>query len=73
MAIRDKVRAWYVGEYVPFENDPDSPIVFVGGYFERHWSARLVSTFVYFWRFHWKWCLGFLVSVAALVVAYVSL
>ena len=72
MAIRDKFRDWYVGKYVPFENDPDSPIVLIGGYFQRHWSARAVRRIVVFWRTHWKWCLTFLVTLGALVLGYLG-
>ena len=73
MAIGKKFRDWYVGQFVPFENAPDSPIVFVGGYFERHWSARLVVRIFEFWRSHWKWCLTFLAALGGLVLAYLGL
>ncbi len=38
--MRDFFRKWWEGEYVPYENKPNSPIVFIGGDYERHWTVN---------------------------------
>ena len=73
MALRDKTKDWYEGEYVFYENKPDSPFFVVGGYYVRHWTARAARRLIEFWLDNWKWCIGFLVSLAALTLAYLRL
>ena len=48
--LRSAVRNWYEGKYVPYENDPRSTLVFIGGDHERHWTARVVRVLVEFWQ-----------------------
>ena len=70
MGIRSRIAGavsnWFQGEYVPYDNPPDSGVFIVGGYHKRHWTASAVATI---WRFvaaEWKWLLGFIVAVLAL-------
>ena len=48
--LRSAVRNWYKGKYVAYENDPRSTLVFIGGDYERHWTARVVRVLVEFWQ-----------------------
>jgi hypothetical protein len=67
--IRSKtVRDWYEGKFVPHENDPDSNLRFIGGDYERHWTARVARVLIAFWLEHWKWIIGVIVALAALIV-----
>lgn len=50
-----KIKAWYEGKYIPYENSPDSPIFFFGGTDKRHWTARIARILVEFYLEHWKW------------------
>ena len=50
--LRSAVRNWYEGKYLPYENDPRSTLVFIGGDHKRHWTARVVRVLVEFW--HWS-------------------
>ena len=50
--LRSAVRNWYEGKYLPYENDPRSILVFIGGDHKRHWTARVVRVLVEFW--HWS-------------------
>lgn len=34
--LKEKIVDWYEGRYVPYENDPRSSVIIVGGYYERH-------------------------------------
>ncbi|SFD81343.1 hypothetical protein SAMN04488049_1358 [Tritonibacter multivorans] len=34
--LRSKVRQWWQGEFVPYENDPNTDLFFVGGWQRRH-------------------------------------
>jgi hypothetical protein len=64
------IRDWYRGKYVPYENDPNSSLFVVGGYYHRHWTSRLVHTAFDFYRAEWKWVLG---TAMALLFAYLKL
>lgn len=70
--IRDRIKRWYEGKYIPWENEPDSPIVVIGGDTKYHWTAIVARVVVGFWLRHWKWCLGFSVSVAIAVLMYLQ-
>jgi hypothetical protein len=38
-----RIREWYAGEYVVYENDPNSALVFIGGDYRRHWTANVAA------------------------------
>ena len=65
----EKISKWYEGEWVPYENTPDSSIHIIGGDVERHWTAEVVRRFVTFYLAHWKWLWGFAVSLSGLYLA----
>ena len=59
----DAVRAWWAGRWEPFENEPGSDFVFIGGTTTHHWTAKVARAI---WRFmakEWKWIIGTLVAL----------
>jgi hypothetical protein len=43
------VSHWYEGRFKPHKNEAGSPVVFIGGYYERHWTPRAAHTAVEFY------------------------
>jgi hypothetical protein len=66
--MKEKIKRWYEGEFIPYKNDPNSPVFFVGGDTKRHWTARLARWAVEFYLREWKWTLG---AAAAVIGALV--
>ena len=64
-----KVSHWWEGEFVHYENDPNSPGFIIGGYQKLHWTARAVRLVWEFYQEHWKWLWGTCIAIAAIVVA----
>lgn len=73
MDLKEKIRNWYEGRYIPYENDPNSSVVIVGGYYERHWTAKFARILVSFYLEHWKWLWGVFLSLLGLYMAYLKL
>ena len=73
MSLKDKIGKWYEGEFVPYENDPNSSIVMMGGSYERHWTANIARSSAAFYLEHWKWLWGFGASIFGLYMAYLKL
>lgn len=73
MIALDKISKWYEGEFVPYENETNSPLYFVGGYQKRTPSARIARWLVEFWLKDWKWIIPTVMSAIGLLVAYQSL
>jgi len=71
--VIERIRKWYEGKWVPYENPPNSSVVIIGGDYERHWTAEVARTLVTFYLSHWKWLLGFAVSLFALYLGYLKL
>lgn len=65
-----RVRDWYRGKYVPYENDPNSALLVLGGSYRRHWTSKLVHAAVDFYLAEWKWIIG---TSIALWVVYLKL
>lgn len=71
--FRIAVHGWWEGEYVSYDNHPNSPLVFIGGEYHRHWTARWAQMILGFLGREWKWAVGFAVAVASLLIAYARL
>lgn len=69
--LRSKARQWWEGEFVPYENDPNSGLFFVGGWQRRHWSARAAQALWDFLGREWKWATGFALTCIGLLMTYV--
>lgn len=70
---RKAVRQWWNGRFVPYDNDPHSGLVFIGGTTEHHWTAAFARRLWAFWRAEWKWILGFMVAIGGLVIGLLRL
>jgi hypothetical protein len=69
MNLRDFIHDWYEGEFVPFQNEPTSPIYFVGRWERRSLTARLCRVLVEFYQREWKWIIGTGIAIAGIVIA----
>ena len=67
--VRQAIRDWYVGEFEAYPNAPSSPIVVLGGWYRRHWTAEVARTCVDFYLRHWQWVLGFILAVIGIVLS----
>jgi hypothetical protein len=59
--IITKIKDWYRGEYIPPENDPDSPIFRVLGHYKQPLLAKVFKQIGKFWlNFYccssWAYC-----------------
>ncbi len=61
--MREIFRRWWEGQYVPYENDPNAAVFFVGGADERHWTANLARWAWGFYQREWKWTLNTLAFI----------
>jgi len=70
-----KMKKWYRGKYIPPpDNDPESLIVVISpGHYEQSPLAKVLGRIGKFWSNHWKWILGFIISIAGLIVAVIAL
>ena len=68
-----KIKEWYEGEWVPFENNPNSSIVLIGGSYRRHWTAEIARKLISFYLNHWQWCWGTIIALVSLYVAIIAL
>jgi hypothetical protein len=53
--MKDILKRWWQGTYVPPENDPDSGLVFMLGSDKLHWSSKAAHTAFDFWMTYWQW------------------
>lgn len=66
----DKIKEWYEGEYIPYRNDPDSPVVIVGpGHLRRPVLAYMIKWTFDFWLAHWQWVITTALAIIGLIFA----
>ncbi len=68
--IKRQIIRWWVGEFIPYENDPNSIFQIIGGRYRRHWSAVALRAAINFFAREWKWCITFTFGLAGLVMTY---
>ena len=68
-----KVRRWWEGVYIEYENDPNSGVVIIGGDQRWHWSALIARGLVGFVFKEWKWIFSASIALAGLAIAYAKL
>lgn len=73
MSIRAAIKKWWDGTTRPYENPPNSSLVFIGFTTEWHWSARIARWLVAFWKAEWKWIVGTMMAMIGLAIAYARL
>ena len=68
--LRNEMRNWYRGVYVPPPvNDPDSLVVVISaGYFEQPPLAKLLRELVKFWRRNWQWTITTALAIFGVVL-----
>ena len=54
-----RVAEWWSGRYVP--PGPDGP--FILGYYDKHWTSKLVHRLVAFYLQYWQWLWGMTVVI----------
>jgi hypothetical protein len=69
-AMKEILRKWWEGTYVPPDNDPNSAFVFTMGDHEKHWSSRAAHLVADFWMKYWQWCIGVMLAVIGLILKH---
>lgn len=65
--LKHIVSRWYNGTFIPYKNDPSSPVVVIGGYTKRHWTANAIHAVIDFSSANWKYMITTLIALAALL------
>ncbi len=68
--LKNWIRNWYEGTFVPYDNDQSSNLFFIGGDQEFHWTARAARLMAAFWLSHWKWIITTVVAVVIAVLKF---
>lgn len=68
--MRRWIKSWWEGEFEPYENDPRSSIVLIGGRQKRHWTSRAAHSVANFLKIEWKWIFYATVAIAGLLIAF---
>ncbi|MCA1428877.1 MULTISPECIES: hypothetical protein [unclassified Bradyrhizobium] len=71
--MKDYLKRWWDGKYVPPQNDPGSSVIFVQGSYRRHCTSKLAHVIAEFYLKHWQWCFSAAFAVAGLVIAALKL
>jgi hypothetical protein len=66
----DWLKTWYRGRYVPPPpHNPYSRAVFISaGHYEQPRLARLLRRLGQFWMAEWRWIIGTVLAIAALLI-----
>ena len=68
--MRERIRKWWEGKFMPYDDDPDSGVVIIGGFTHRHWTSRAAHVVVGFLGREWKWVIGTLIALVGLTMTY---
>lgn len=71
--MRKLLKAWWRGEFIPYQNDPTSGVIFIGGIRRRHWTSKVARSLFSFYLREWKWIWPFLVGAIGLGIAIAKL
>jgi len=69
--MRERIRAWWEGKFVPYDDDPDNGVFVMGGFTHRHWTSRAARAVVGFLGREWKWVIGTLIALVGLTMTYI--
>lgn len=64
-----RIRIWYEGTPVQYDEDPRGPIVLGAPPFERHWTASAAHSVVQFHKKEWKWVIPVYLAILAIVIS----
>lgn len=65
--------AWWHGKFEPYENDPNSSLIFIGGYQKRHWTSNVAHFLVDFYFKYWQWIWTTGIAIIGLWLAILAL
>jgi len=68
----ERIANWYKGKFVAYHSEPGSSLVFMGGSYERHWTARAARAVAEFYLREWKWIIGTVIAVVAVIFKIVN-
>jgi hypothetical protein len=63
LKLREQLKRWWEGRYIPPDNPPESMVVFTRGRYERHWSSQAAHIICDFYFQHWKWLWPMIVAL----------
>ena len=69
--MRDKIKKWWEGDFIPFESKHNSDLIFLGGEQRRHWTSRLAHLVIDFLKVEWKWAIGTSLMLVGLIMSYI--
>lgn len=69
--MKERIRRWWVGEFVAPENDPNSDVIIITGHHERHWTSKTARAVLGFLSKEWKWVIGIALTITGLVMSYI--
>lgn len=70
--VMSRITDWYNGTFIPYKNDPSSPVQIIGGYVERHWTASAVKALVDFLSANWKFVVTSLIAIAGIILGFLK-
>lgn len=73
MSMKTKLKKWWDGEFIPYDNDDNSGLVFTHGTQKRHWTSRLANAVWGFLGREWKWVCWAVVAIIGLTMSYIRL
>lgn len=59
----EKIKKWWNGVDINLENNPDSPVFFIGWHNDKHWTSKLAHILCDFYLKHWQWIWGIVVAI----------
>ena len=68
MELRAKIKRWWDGETVSYENDPSSPVTVIAWWIRRHWTSRACHAVVDYVRSHHWQIIMAAVAIAGVIV-----
>lgn len=68
--MRERIRKWWEGEFVPYDDHPDNGVVMFGGFTHRHWTSHAAQAGVGFLGREWKWVIGTLIALTIPIMTY---
>lgn len=65
--IKNRIKKWWYGKDIFFENDSNDSVFFYGWYNKKHWSSKLIhaifSFYIQHWKFIWELLIGVIVTI----------
>ena len=76
MTVLARIKRWYRGTSVRADSarrDSDGIVTLsIKSAIRRHWTARATNAVISFLAKEWKWILSFVITILALIVAFLT-